>query len=210
MHDPRRSTRGRRAWVVVAAVALLAGCGESGSSSDGIVPPVDEIAAHDGQVCPRRLPPNRDPGSGIGTGTPAASAPSLPDPDAAWLCRYTPGWSGSEKDEDNARDTWVRTGRSHPVGPAHLSVLARALTGLEPAEADQLCTADLGPRWMLVLSHENDLTGVVVDDFGCRNVRLTADPFEVAAGDATSGAVVAGVLTGPDGLLDDLKAAAGP
>lgn len=61
---------------------------------------------------------------------------------------------------------------------------------------------------MLVYATGRDLTGVVVDDFGCGDVRLTDDPFKTPPGDATQDTTVAGVLTGTDELLPALKSVA--
>ena len=65
----------------------------------------------------------------------------------------------------------------------------------------RVCTEELGPRWMLVLSRSGDLTGVVVDGYGCRDVRLTDEPFTTVAGEGA----VEGVLTGPADLLPLLE-----
>lgn len=60
---------------------------------------------------------------------------------------------------------------------------------------------------MLVYATGRDLTGVVVDDFGCGDVSLTDDPFTTPPGAATQDGTVAGVLTGTDELLPALKSA---
>jgi hypothetical protein len=33
---------------------------------------------------------------------------------------------------------------------------------------------------MLVIARAGDLTGVVIDDYGCSDIRLTDEPFETA------------------------------
>jgi hypothetical protein len=76
---------------------------------------------------------------------------------------------------------------------------------LVPQHIDRVCTADLGSRLMLVYSHGNDLTGVVVDDFGCGDVRLTDEPFRTVPGEATQAGTVRGVLTDRGDLLNDIK-----
>lgn len=61
---------------------------------------------------------------------------------------------------------------------------------------DRGCNTDLGPRWMLVLDQGSRSTAVVVDDFGCEDVRLTVG-------------TVSGVLAGPPQLVGQLRAAGG-
>jgi hypothetical protein len=57
---------------------------------------------------------------------------------------------------------------------------------------------------MVVYSHHGDLTGVVVDDYGCRDVRLTANPHSTPAGAADQEGIVGGVLDGGAAILDTL------
>ena len=71
-----------------------------------------------------------------------------------------------------------------------------------------MCTADLGPRFVLVYRHGTDLTGVSVDDYGCNDVRLTDDPFTTVVGEASQGGAVRGVLRAEPELLDELMAIA--
>jgi hypothetical protein len=60
---------------------------------------------------------------------------------------------------------------------------------------------------MLVYTHLADLTGVVVDDYGCASVGLTDDPFKTAPGESDQVGTVPGVLSVPVGLLaDNMKA----
>lgn len=208
----------RRTHVAITAAALLAvgvlpGCADSESSSRAADRPsgasVDEIAAHDGQVCPKRLPQGKDGDYGFGTAEPAESAPLLPAPEEAWVCQYNPTEAGPGPDGDGTTVGWVRTGEVRSVHSTELPALERGLTELAPVEGDLARDDDLGPRWMLVYSHGSDLTGVVVDGFGCRVVRLTDEPFETVPGDAAQAGTVPGVLAGPAGLLDDLKAVSG-
>lgn len=199
------------AAAVLAAVVVVTGCSEDGGSRavDPEAPSVDERGAHDGEVCPDRLPLGDDPGYGFGTDEPAESSPSLPDPDAAWVCRYDPVEAGPGPDGDGTSTAWELHGGARPVESAQLADLARDLTELVPAETHRMCTADLGPRWMLVVAHDDDLTGVVVDAFGCRDIRMTDEPFETPPGEATQPGTVSGVLTGPEAFLDRLKAVTG-
>jgi hypothetical protein len=191
----------RRIMVAAALSAvLLSGCGGSEDDSPTAVDPKDgsdttvgELAAHDGQPCPDQLP---QPAEGLGTDQPAASAPTLPAVDQAWVCQYAA----------NEANKWLLEGEANPVDAALLPDIETGLGALSPAPAHQMCTMDLGPRWMIVsATADGDLTGVVVDDFGCRSVRLTDEPFEVVPGEGT----FPGALSAPDGLLEKIKAAVG-
>ena len=92
--------------------------------------------------------------------------------------------------------------------PFLLAGLDQRLDALEPIESNQVCNMDLGPRFMLVYRHGTDLTGVSVDDYGCKDVRLTDDPFTTVVGEATQGGTVRGVLQAPPELLAELMAIA--
>ncbi len=172
------------------------GSGPGGSGPDGGGPAADELAAGDGRPCPTRLPGTGD--DVFGSTDPAGSAPDLPAPDRAWVCTY------------RLADAWTREGRPQPVPADRLPALAAALDALVPAAGDRVCTEELGPRHLVVLADDagsgTDLTGVAVDAFGCRDVRLTDDPRTTPPGEPTASGVVPGVLTGPEGLL----AALGP
>ena len=188
------------------AVLSLAGCGD-----DDVPPPqtdlVGELAAHNGRACPHQLPVGEDPdGYGFGTEEPADERPSLLTPDAAWVCRYL-ARPGLGPNGDGSTFRWQRDGKPKPVAPTRLAALTEHLDELKPADAGRICTDDLGPRWMLVSTHDGDLTGVVVDDYGCRSIRLTDEPFETAPGDPGQPDTVPGVLSAPAQLLADLKAA---
>lgn len=193
------------------AAGVAAGCGDVGGTPRGAEPPpgeiVDELAAHDGRPCPKRLPQGDDPDHGLGTDEPAPSAPSLPSPESAWVCRYQPFDLGPGPDGDGTTFGWERVGTARPVDPSRLPDLASALRELPPAEGERLCTADLGSRWMLVISVRGDLTGVVVDGYGCRDARLTDEPFETVPGAAGQAGTVGGVLAGPRTLLEDIESA---
>lgn len=199
----------RSAAVSIAGALLAAGCSGSGSPNRVEDPgsPIDEMAVHDGQVCPEQLPRSEDDsGHGLGGGGSAPSKPSLLTPEDAWVCRYSPVEAAAEPGSDGTTWGWVREGEPRPVPASRLPALEASLGELVPAEADRICTMDLGPRWLLVYSHEGDLTGVVVDAYGCRDVRLTDEPFVTPPGEATQDGTVPGVLAGPAGLLDDLMA----
>lgn len=195
------------ALAVTVTAGILAGCGSGGSATGSGSGPatVDEVAAHDGRVCPQRLPAREDPDEEFGTHEPADSAPSLLTPESGWVCRYDLIDVRPEPDGDGPRAGWVLQGPARAVDPARLRVIERHLAELVPAERDRLCPADLGPRWLLVYSHGNDLTGAVLDDFGCQDVRLTDEPFHTVPGDAAHGGAVPGVLKSPSGLLKELR-----
>ena len=91
-----------------------------------------------------------------------------------------------------------------PVAAADLAGLQQALDDLALADPSAACTDDLGPRWMVVSDHEGDLTGVVVDDYGCRDVRLTDDPHATPPGAGGQDGTVGGVLAGGTAILDTL------
>lgn len=201
-----------RALAVAGTVlVVLSGCGEN--REPGRAAEADELTSHDGAPCPEQLPLGEDPsGHGFGPGEPADAAPSLPAPDKAWVCRYTATETGPGAGGNGVAMRWERDAPPQPVEAALLAALSEPLAGLRPADATRVCTSDLGPRWMLALSHEGDLTGVVIDDYGCRDVRLTDEPFATAPGapgDPGGSGTVAGVLSAPAELLDGVKAALG-
>ncbi|HEX8780796.1 MAG TPA: hypothetical protein VF728_06475 [Nocardioides sp.] len=187
------------AWcaLLVGTLGGLAACGDdSGSGGDSgggsgggtALEQRDELSAHGRHPCPRRLPQTEGPG--LGTQEPADEAPSLPRAERAWVCEYAATAPG-----------WPREGPPREVTGEALDALAERVAALRPADGMRVCTEELGPRWMLVLSRSGDLTGVVVDGYGCRDVRLTDEPFTTVAGEGA----VEGVLTGPADLLPLLE-----
>lgn len=195
------------------ALGLLGGCSDDAADRalDRPADAPDDLAAHDGEVCPGTLPEAGDE-HGFGTREPADATPSLAAPESAWVCVYDAtdvAGGGTDGGTDGASYSWVRRGEATPVPDSSLAALAADLGDLEPAADHRMCTADLGPRWMLVTAVAGDLTGVVVDGFGCREVRLTDEPFTTVPGEASGSGTVPGVLTGPDGLLPALQAVAG-
>lgn len=194
-------TRATPALVLLALVAL-AGCGaDPGGSATEPPPGPDELAEHDGGPCPSELPEEEEKGDGFEK--PAASAPSLPAADEGWVCVY--GDAGAPADGSRGYYVWKRSGRPVALRPDELATAEGLLGELEPAPAEQMCTADLGPRYVLVLSTGGDLTGVVLDDFGCHSARLTDDPHETGPGDGS----MPGLLTPPAELLAQLQRIAG-
>lgn len=201
-----------RAIIIILAVLLsilaLESCSEPERKDVDHVPTdlVDEMTAHKGKVCPKQLPQGEDPGNGFGTFDAAVARPSLLEPEAAWVCEYYPIDAGPAADGRGIRLEWVRDGQAAPVDADQLPALARDLAKLAPALKEQLsCTDDLGSRWMLVYSHDKDLTGVVLEDFGCDHVRLTDDPFSTEPGAGSQAGTVPGVLVGPVSLLAAVK-----
>lgn len=199
------TSTGARAVVSAATSALvLAGCGGLWSPSRVDAPPVrrDELADAGGDPCPRELPIDEDPsGQGFGVEADAESLPHLLVPRAAWVCRYDSNVVGRTSGGGAELD-WRRTSDPEELSADRLRRLATALDELAPTDDDRPCTADLGPRWMVVLEHEGDLTGVVVDDYGCRDVRLSDDPHVTAPGARGQVGTVAGVLGGGAAILD--------
>ncbi|MDO3394597.1 hypothetical protein QWJ41_02580 [Nocardioides sp. SOB44] len=208
----------------VVLALLLGGCGggddatpvaeeppPTGSSPSE--PSPDEPTGAPGRPCPRVLP---TAGERAGADEAAEELPELPPVRRAWVCRYHPAQLGEgegegdgdgDGDGEGSPSGWERQGRAAPVADADLAPLADALDGLALLDLDtsqRVCTADLGPRFMVVLADAGDLTGVVVDDFGCHDTRLTADPRSRPAGADGPGGAVDGVLQGGPRVLEAL------
>lgn len=147
--------------------------------------------------CPERLP---QPAPEETTAdAPATAIPALTAPDRAWRCRYVAGGDGFD---GGAGLVWALVGRSQPVDAGALPALVAGLDRLAPADPQRYCSQELGARWLLVLDADAGLTGVVIDDFGCHDVRLTDDPATVPPGTSTGPGVVPGVLDAPGALVD--------
>jgi hypothetical protein len=206
-----------RGIVLAIAAAALAACGQADGGADPDAgadessidsqPRPDELAEHGGRPCPERLP-----GSGGGrVADPAPAPPALEEaglaqPDRMWVCDYALIETRADPEGDASAPGWRLRIPALPVPEDQREALLEDVTTLEPADLGRMCTADTGPRRMLVFSTDGDLTGVVIDDFGCRDVRMTDDPHETVAGEASSPGTVPGVLTGPDGLSDRVEA----
>ncbi len=190
---------------VITAVLLVlpGGCNNYDATADPVIPVasvpsvfVDELALHEGKVCPKRLPTGDDPkGYGFGTEEPATVVPTIAIPDKGWVCLYAPV-EGPRQPDGDAFFKWIRGGSAIALGASSLAELSEQVSELAPPTgwAERMCTADLGPRWMLVISTQGDLTGVVIDDYGCNDVRLTDEPFKTAPGEAEQIGTVPGVL----------------
>ena len=139
-------------------------------------------------------------GHGFGASTPATGKPALLEPEQAWVCEYRPEEAG-ETSSGGTTFRWVRHGPPAPVSPAELSDLSAALDDLVPVDHGRACTSDLGSRWMVAYVRDGDLTGVVVDDYGCHDVRLSDDPYGTAPGADEQEGAVGGVLDGGRDIL---------
>lgn len=198
-------TARRRTVVGVAAAALgLSGCGVwAGTAEPPTVQP-GELAAADGRPCPTDLPLGEDPsGLGFGTERAAAQLPHLLEPQEAWVCQYD--YVDPTVDAGVTERGWRLTEDPRPVAAEDLPVLRSALDSLALVDMNQACTSDLGPRWMVAFSHDGDLTGVVVDDYGCRSVRLTDDPHATPPGADDQDGTVGGVLDGGSAVLEAVQ-----
>jgi hypothetical protein len=186
--------------LVAAALLALSACSDSASRATDPDVHSSEAETHASGSCPARLPEGDDPGGhGFGVEAAAEDLPSLLEPEQAWLCQY--GAQDAAPTPAGAVFTWDLVGGSEPVPAARMAKLGDALDDLSVPEGERLCTADLGPRWMVVFDHGGDLTGVVVDDYGCRDVRLTDEPFETPPGQADENGMVTGVLDGGSAVL---------
>lgn len=219
LDEARTATRRRRrgatiaagcavAAVIVATVAVphLVGGDTDDPGREEAVSGTDagELSAHGGP-CPSKLPaPKDDEGAhGFGTSAPAQRAPRFATPNRAWVCQYGAAPVGSA--DAGTRWGWSLHHTPRLLDEGRLALVAGALQEIAvPKRANSVCTADLGPRWLLVTSTGGDLAGVVADGYGCGDVRLTDDPFVTAPGDPQEGGTVAGVLDAP-GLAATLE-----
>lgn len=155
----------------------------------------DELALHGGP-CPRVLPDPVDDqgGHGFGTRRAAASSLDLPVPEQVWICRYQVQEVGRTA-TGGTRYRWIREVLPRRIDDRRLTEVAGSMAGLTTLDGgERMCSADLGPRYLLVGSVDGDLTGVAVDDFGCDEVRLSNDPFVTAPGDPQDGVTAPGVF----------------
>lgn len=195
---------------LLAAACLLTACGEPtpaspppANSQDDPAPPSTELEDAGGAPCPDQLPIGEDPGGyGFGVDHLATEQPNLSEPEEAWVCAYDLVDEFDSDEVDAA--TWIRRGDAEPVASEDLPALRDALDGLTPADPGQNCTADLGPRWLISYTHQGDLTGVVVEGFGCRNVLLTDNPHITPPGEKGQPDIVDGILDGGGAVLEAL------
>lgn len=200
---------GREVAVLGLATAVLAltGCGVPWSGTATADSPTvrpGEMTDAGGQPCPKELPIGDDPsGHGFGVEEAAEELPNLLEPQEAWVCEYNTFDRGTSPGGGSTYG-WRLAGQPEPFAPDDLPSLHAALDDLAFVDPGQACTSDLGPRWMVVYTHDGDLTGVVIDDYGCRNVRLTDNPHTTPPGADDQDGTVGGVLNGGAAVLDAL------
>lgn len=164
--------------------------------------PAESRPGSTAEPCPERLPMADRATYGFGTEAPATRDPDLPRPDQAWICSY----SSRDVRPDNTAGAWYVWERtSGPVEVDDLDLLDGLLQRItapeQPANTDgvvTLCTDELGPRYLVAFRSEDRMVGVVIDDYGCGDVRLTGDPATEVAGDG----LVPGVLDAPPELRE--------
>jgi hypothetical protein len=187
------------------AVLALSGCAQpeaSTVSADEAEVQGSELTDADGRPCPKDLPIGEDPsGHGFGVEDAADEPPTIAEPQDAWVCRYDPSDVGTTS-SGGALFEWRRVGQPEAVPAADLPDLHAAVDDLAVFDGARACTSDLGPRWMIVYSRDGDLTGVVVDGYGCREVRLTDNPHTTPPGAENQDGTVGGVLDGGAAILE--------
>ena len=188
------------AGLLVAVAWSTASCGGHVEAASPPSHPVDELSQHGGSFCPATLPRAPRETYGFGTEQPATARPSLWKPQQAWLCRYV-SKNVAPKDSNGAWLEWARLGAPRRLDARQLEAFSNAITQLRLPPGDRACSDDLGPRYLVSYSYEQDLTGVVIDAYGCDDIRLTDDPFSTVPGNPSQPGTVKGVLTGPTGLL---------
>lgn len=192
---------------VATAVLVLSGCDLPWSSTATAQKPTvrtGELSDAGGRPCPQDLPIGDDPsGHGFGTEKVADELPALLQPQEAWVCTYN-FFDVRTSHSGGITYEWRRGGKPETVAAADLPGLQAALDDLEPADDSRGCPDDLGPKWMVVYSHEGDLTGVVVDGYGCRDVRLTENPHITPPGADDQDGTVGGVFDGGAKILSVL------
>ncbi len=167
---------------------LLAGCGSdpAPTATDDSPTPTETPAA--APACPATL----FDGNRAESKTASAEATATPqwgDISAAWVCTYTPGVSTEER-----KSGWTLAGDQVEVTGADLDTLRTGLAGLLVPEENRGCTMDLGPRSLVLAQVDGGTVGIVMDHFGCRDVRLTSDPAGAVAGTTSDLGTVPGTL----------------
>ena len=203
MHPPLRRIAATALAVPLFAVVAACGASDPGFGTDPGRGSGSDLALLDERgPCPRQLPePADDGGYGFGTDAAAEDSLALPEIDRAWVCRYD-AVDQPARNQNGSFFLWERATRPAPVPSSELSRLVESVEALTPPAGDQACTADLGPRYLLVLATPEDrLVAASVDDYGCREVRLTADPWGGAPGETPAAGVPEGVLVGGEDLL---------
>ncbi|SEJ46354.1 hypothetical protein [Demequina mangrovi] len=187
----------------VLAAAVLAGC--STAAPEPSASP-SAIAA----TCPETLVEPDPVEHGLGPFEEATGTPSLPEPEAAWWCTYSALDTATPDPDGGVAYGWRLQGEPATIAADDLAAVSDLLDGLEIPDPMRACTADLGPRHLLVLASGSARIGVAIDAFGCHDVRLTDDPWSVAPGETTDPDLVTGVLSPPDGMLAALNGLVAP
>ena len=198
----------------LATILLIAGCGSDpdqrpGAEGDPVSPTPRSTTVAADQACPLRLAKASADTLGFGTDEPATSVPALPSPEAGWVCQYWPLDGAADQNGDTSI-IWTRSAAPRQVVPADLAKLTDGLRGLKTVDRGLMCTADLGHRYVLAYTHDDDRTAVVADNFGCGSVRLTEDPANVVSGESHASRLVTGVLSAPAEFHRLLEQLAGP
>ncbi len=179
--------------LVTTLVLLAAATGASGCDDTPPRPAVDELSIHEDQPCPGALVDPEDE-HGFGTETAAERAPDPARPDRAWVCGYEAVEEPHRRSDSGAYYSWLISEEATVLDDADLAAVTEATASLAPVTGKEFCTADLGPRVLVVTARGNDLTGYVVDAYGCGDIRMTDDPFTSPPGVATQPGTVSGVL----------------
>ncbi len=194
-----------RAVALGPVAVLLAGCTVVASSGE----PSPAITTFTSVECPDVLVQPDPPRRGFGTSDPVRAAPALGVPAVAWLCEYVAEDAGSPDPDGGALYEWRLTTGPATVRDDALERVGALLAGLSVPPAERACTDDLGPRVLLTVVAGDRRIGLTIDDYGCREIRLTDDPWTVAPGEPSDPDLPGGVLLGPDGMLAELRSLAG-
>lgn len=136
------------------------------------------------QVCPKRLASGTD---NAAASRPGATVPQFAEPAAVWVCTYS-FFDGKVVDRTEATGSRRR---------ALVNGLRSLRYSSDEEQDNRACTADLGPLKLVAhVAIDGTVTGTVVQDFGCHDVALTADPARVIAGTRTTPGVPAGIFHG--------------
>jgi hypothetical protein len=187
---------------LLSAGVLLSACTGGGSADSGPVrSSASAPAASADQACPKQLARGDVSDHGFGTNDPAGAAPNLRGYQPMWACEYSPfDRPDGTADNGGAIVDWVLTHAPGRISKHDAGELTRLVAKLRPAPDERACTSDLGRRHVLVLEDGDGRVGVVMDGYGCRDIRLTDDLAGTVPGDGGAGGVVPGVLTAPGDL----------
>ncbi|MDN4483937.1 hypothetical protein [Demequina lignilytica] len=189
----------RGALAIAAAAMLLAGCASGGGAG-----PSTASAVEPSTGCPDVLVQADPPHHGFGTQDAATSVPELGVPEAAWVCEYVAEDTGDPDPDGGALYEWRRTDAALAEVPDDALVeLGDLLAMVDVPPADRACTDDLGPRLLLVAVTDDRQVAMTIDEYGCREIRLTEDPWESPPGSPSDPDLPAGVL-----MADGVDAAA--